>query len=282
MGIVLTLPRFLWSESFRSFAVGVLFGAVSIWLLWGAIDCYAVAATVEGGGFKSTYYETPAEWRECIEQYRREGSTAVFLAAFVGAMAVYMVWLSGMCSERARQRVLEQLAKEQRASAERGSARALAIPVSPTEVTAQNRPPTEQGPAKPLAAVTPMRETSKETEARATPKNCPNKELPEWKTLVNTFGESFAYAAFCCNGHNIPSVETAKKLLGFEATSEWKTLVASLGEDNAYIAFRLNKYHIPDVGTAKKMLNWKEKPPTPKPPPELPLADEDWPPYGYT
>lgn len=42
---------------------------------------------------------------------------------------------------------------------------------------------------------------------------CPNKGLPEWKALVDNFGEDMAYIAYDRNGENIPSLSKAKSIL---------------------------------------------------------------------
>lgn len=44
-------------------------------------------------------------------------------------------------------------------------------------------------------------------------KKCPNKSSQEWKSLVDKFGEDFAFMAYDRNGENIPSLSQAQHLL---------------------------------------------------------------------
>jgi uncharacterized membrane protein YhaH (DUF805 family) len=96
---------------------------------------------------------------------------------------------------------------------------AQAASIPPTEVAPQDKPPTEQAPAQVSALAPPSSETPKESEAQGTPTRYetvirPNTNLPQWKTLVDAIGRDAAYAAFDRNGHDIPDVDTARKLLG--------------------------------------------------------------------
>lgn len=46
---------------------------------------------------------------------------------------------------------------------------------------------------------------------------CPNRNLDEWKALVDGIGEERAYLSFFRSKNQIPTVETARQLLGIEA-----------------------------------------------------------------
>lgn len=77
-------------------------------------------------------------------------------------------------------------------------------------------------------------------EARGAPKPhkvliCPNTQLPEWEELVKGLGgdEGRATLAFIRHGHEIPDVETARKLLGIKEGEGPRVAEASKGAEAA-------------------------------------------------